>query len=210
VKGRSFHLVSHWRLQATLDEVWQLVARPEDFPRWWPAAFTYSLPIQTGDETGAAKVVRLEGRGFLPLLLRWHAVATHVEPAQRLVNRVWGDFEGDETWVLSGDGGWVDLEHQLNVDFRSAVIRGFGPLGRALLAANHRWSMARGEESMILELRRRSALAEPVPHAPAGISRKTWALALGGAGLIALTMLGLRRTDRESMEAAREHSAVSR
>jgi hypothetical protein len=46
------------------------------------------------------------------------------------------------------------------VSVSKPLLRGLTWLLRPLFAANHRWAMARGEESLHLELRRRRATSE--------------------------------------------------
>jgi hypothetical protein len=186
----AFYISSRWRLDASPDEAWDLISRPEDFPRWWPAAFTDSLTIQSGDETGAQKVVRLESRGFLPLLLRWHLAATQLERPRRLLNRVWGDFEGTETWTLAPVGGGVTVTHEWRIEFRSLLLRVLSTLLRPFFVANHRWAMRQGEQSLRLEIARRRAVDDAargrIRPPPAGVSRTTWGLAAAAGAVLAL------------------------
>jgi len=51
----------------------------------------------------------------------------------------------------------VIVTYDWRVTFDKAWLRRFVPVLRPILAANHRWAMARGEESLKLELRRRRA-----------------------------------------------------
>jgi hypothetical protein len=191
-----YHIVSHWRVRGTPEEAFDVITDAEGLPRWWPAAFTDSLGIQSGDETGEAKVVRLESRGFLPYLLRWHVVADEVERPTRLVNKVWGDFEGVGTWTLRQSGDWTELDHDWRIQVHMPLVSLLSPIFKPLFTANHRWAMARGEQSLQIEMDRRRAnndLERSLIEAPpGGVRRSTWGLAFGAGALVALMLMRRR------------------
>ena len=90
-----------------------------------------------------------------------------VAPA-RLVSRIDGDFVGEGVWSISPAGDGTRAQLEWNVEVRKGVVRRLTPLLRPLFAWNHRWAMAKGEESLKLELARRHAkTAEEVARIPA-------------------------------------------
>jgi len=187
------HVTSHWRVLGTPEEVFEIIAKAADLPRWWPAAFRDSLPIQTGDETGTARVVRLESRGFLPYVLRWHVVTKSVDRPHHLVNEVWGDIQGVIVWTLAADGDYTTVDSDWRISIHMPLLGLLSPIVNPFYSANHRWAMAKGEESLKLELQRLRAASQAarsqVAQPPAGVERSTWAIALGAGALLALLML---------------------
>jgi hypothetical protein len=70
-----------------------------------------------------------------------------------------GDFEGRGIWTFKQDGPWVDVVYDWKISAEKPLLRYFSFLIKPLFAANHRWAMAKGEESLALELARRHAKA---------------------------------------------------
>lgn len=55
------------------------------------------------------------------------------------------------------DGAFVDISYDWRISAEKPLLRRLSFLLKPIFAANHRWAMARGEESLRLELRRRRA-----------------------------------------------------
>jgi hypothetical protein len=68
-----------------------------------------------------------------------------------------GDLDGNGRWTFQPDGPEVVITYHWRVAADKALLRRLSWLLRPVFAANHRWAMARGEESLRLELRRRRA-----------------------------------------------------
>lgn len=71
--------------------------------------------------------------------------------------RASGDFEGEGRWSFQANGPNVDIEYIWTIEANKPLLRYLSFLLRPLFAANHRWAMARGEESLQRELSRRRA-----------------------------------------------------
>ena len=83
-----------------------------------------------------------------------------------------GDLQGTGRWTFGQDGPEVVITYDWRVSAAKPLLRRLTWLLRPVFAANHRWAMARGEESLRLELRRRRAASEaqrdlvPAPPGP--------------------------------------------
>ena len=66
-----------------------------------------------------------------------------------------GDFVGTGVWTLKQDGDYADVIYDWRIAADKPLLRYGTPIFRPIFAANHRWAMARGLESLELELRRR-------------------------------------------------------
>ncbi len=53
----------------------------------------------------------------------------------------------------------MDVRYDWRVDLQKPLLRALSPLLRPLLAGNHEWSMARGQEGLRAEIERRRLLA---------------------------------------------------
>jgi hypothetical protein len=95
----------------------------------------------------------------------------------------------------------VDVTYDWQLRGEKPLLRRLSFLLRPVFTANHRWAMARGEESLRLELERRAATADKrgqVPPPPGPTSLRTFLLAIGIAS-VAGTVVGamLRRHRRQ-------------
>jgi len=157
MSSSQYRFVTRWRVEGTPEEVYRLVDDPAGFVRWWPAVWLRVELLDPGDREGVGKVVRYLSKGWLPYLLRWTARTIEKEFPHRIVLRASGDFEGEGRWSFKADGSHADIEYLWMIEANKPLLRYLSFLLRPLFAANHRWAMARGEESLRLELARRRA-----------------------------------------------------
>jgi ribosome-associated toxin RatA of RatAB toxin-antitoxin module len=173
-----YRFLTHWRVPGTPEEVFRIIEDVTDYPRWWPAVWLKVEVLQPGDANGIGKVVRLTSKGWLPYILQWTATTVDKESPRRAALRASGDFEGEGRWTFRADGPHVDIEYLWSVNAQKPVLRYLSFLLRPIFAANHRWAMARGEESLRLELARRHAQTPgeraqiPAPPQPVFLSER--------------------------------------
>jgi hypothetical protein len=97
--------------------------------------------------------VSLYTKGWLPYTLRWEFRVTEARPGGfSLV--AWGDFDGRGIWTFEQDGEWVNITYDWKIKAEKPLLRYFSFIMKPLFSANHRWAMAKGEESLKLELAR--------------------------------------------------------
>ena len=68
--------VTHWRVQATLEEVTDILGDATGLMRWWPAVYLDVRELVPGDEQGVGAVVSLYTKGWLPYTLHWQLRVT--------------------------------------------------------------------------------------------------------------------------------------
>jgi len=78
------------------------------------------------------------------------------EPPRRLAITATGDFNGIGVWTLEQDGGFVNATFDWRLTADKPLLRYLSFLFKPFFSANHRWAMARGEQSLKRELVRRS------------------------------------------------------
>jgi hypothetical protein len=200
VASNEYRFLTHWRVQGTVDEVFDILQDPEDLVRWWPSVYLDVRVLEPGDDDGVGKVVGLYTKGWLPYTLRWSFRTTQVTRPTGFAIEASGDFVGTGAWTLEQDGPWVVATYDWRIDAEKPLLRRLSFLVKPMFEANHRWAMARGEESLTLELRRRHTVpgeqalvpAPPGPTSPkAFLAAGAGALALGTAA--AAAVLRLRR-----------------
>ena len=194
--SNEYHFITRWRVQGTADEVFDAISHPLDYPRWWPSVYLKTEEIEPGDALGIGRRIRLHTKGWLPYTLLWESTATESVKPQRLAIRANGDFNGRGIWTFQQDGEFVDVTFDWKLTADKPLLRWLSFLFKPVFSANHRWAMARGLESLKLELLRRHThnseelQAIPVPPGPNRTSG-LWLL-LGTAALVAVIVAGVR------------------
>ncbi len=154
-----YHFITEWRVQGTAQEVADILDDAAGLTRWWPSVYLDVKVLEKGDEAGLGKVVDLYTKGWLPYTLRWQFRVTEVrDDGFTLIAQ--GDFEGRGIWTFKQEGPWVNVIYDWKISAEKPLLRYFSFLMKPIFSANHRWAMAKGEESLILELERQHAKTE--------------------------------------------------
>jgi len=185
----SFHVRTTWCVQAEAAEVYEVLAAVVNMERWWPAAVRDALEIQSGGPAEESLVYRITTRGWMPYVMRWHFRITHAQPPVRLGIEAWGDIEGRLTWTLQQVGREVNAIMDGEIRLNKPPLKALRRLYQPLFASNFRWAMAKGEESLRLEIDRRHTREQdvpllPEPPPPAPIPWKSLALGLSVIGAL--------------------------
>jgi hypothetical protein len=153
-----YHFTTHWRFPDTrIEEVSDILEDYAALPRWWPSVYLDVRVIEPGGAHALGAKVALFTKGWLPYRLRWTFNVTAVNYPFGSTLVASGDFVGNGVWTMVQQGSLAAAAYDWNIEADKPLLRYLTPVLRPLFAANHRWAMARGEESMALELRRRRA-----------------------------------------------------
>ncbi len=170
--GNAYHFVTHWRVEGTVEEVFEVLDDATDLVRWWPSVYLQVEQRKPGDADGVGKEVRLHTRGWLPYTLIWQFRVVEVRKPYGWTLEAWGDFVGRGVWTFEQDGPWVEVTYDWRVRADKPLLRYLSFLLKPVFAANHRWAMKQGLESLRRELARRAAEAardhSARPAAPPG------------------------------------------
>jgi hypothetical protein len=157
VAGNDYHFITQWRVRSTPEEVSKILEDAEDLARWWPSVYLEVEVLEPGDEHGVGKLVRLYTKGWLPYTLRWQFRVTESRYPAGFTLQALGDFEGQGIWTFDPEGEYVNITYDWKIGTRKRLLNALSFLFKPVFAANHRWAMARGLESLNLELARRHA-----------------------------------------------------
>lgn len=150
-----YHFITHWRVEATVEEVSDVLDDACDLVRWWPSVYLAVEEVEPGGPGGVGKVVRLHTRGRLPYTLTWHFRVVESRKPHGWTLEAWGDFVGRGTWTFTQDGPFVDIEYDWRVRADKPLLRYLSPLLKPIFSANHHWAMRQGEAALKRELARR-------------------------------------------------------
>jgi hypothetical protein len=149
-----------WRVAGTVAEVRDVLADGPSLPRWWPAVYLAVEPLKDGDDSGCGSEIALFTKGWLPYTLRWTLRVVEPITDTGFALTATGDLDGTGRWTFTPDGSEVVITYDWRVSAGKPLLRRLTWLLRPMFAANHHWAMARGEESLRLELRRRRATSD--------------------------------------------------
>jgi hypothetical protein len=152
--SNDYHFITHWRVEGGIDEVADILKAADDLPRWWPSVYLDVKVLDPGDKDGIGKIVSLHTRGWLPYTLRWQFRVTESRYPHGFSLEGWGEFNGRGIWTLEQDGPNVNVTYDWKIRADKPLLRSLSFLFKPIFSANHRWAMARGEESLKLELAR--------------------------------------------------------
>lgn len=177
--SNDYHFVTTWHIAATPDEITAVLGDAAALARWWPSVYLRVRELQPGDAAGLGKVVSLWTKGWLPYTLRWQFTVTESDPPHGFRLEAEGDFIGVGIWSLVPErtaddpgGPMTTVTYDWTVVAEKGVLKRLSVVMKPIFSANHHWAMARGEESLRLELARRHAASDPtiaaaIPPPPA-------------------------------------------
>lgn len=197
--SNDYHFITHWRVQSTIKEVSEIIGNAADLVRWWPSVYLDVNILEPGDEHGLGRVVSLYTKGWMPYTLRWSFRVTEVQP-DGFTLEAWGDFEGRGIWTFQQDGSWVDITYDWKILAEKPLLKYFSFIMKPIFSVNHRWAMAKGEESLKLEIARRHAASPAevtrLPAPPRPTPKSPVPLLLGSIGVLALAGIAFRSITR--------------
>ena len=198
--SKDYHFITHWHVPGQVKEVTDIIGDSEALVRWWPSVYLNVEELEPGDADGIGRVISLYTKGWLPYTLRWQfrISARHADGFTLVAT---GDFEGRGIWTFKQNGPMVEATYDWKISAEKPLLRYFSFIMKPIFSANHHWAMARGEESLKLELARRRATTNEersqIPAPPAATSSSPFPLVLTALMcMTVLTLLGYLATKR--------------
>jgi hypothetical protein len=186
-RSNQYHFVTRWQVEGTCGEVADVIGAPTELTRWWPAVYLDVQEVDPPDARGLGGRVRLLTKGWLPYTLMWECVVTKSQYPYGLTIEAVGDFTGRGEWTFEQDGPFVNVTYDWRITAEKPLLRRWSSVLKPVFAANHRWAMRQGEESLKLELARRRATSAAAKNAvplPPGPITYAGIVVLGGAVLL--------------------------
>ncbi len=147
--SNAYHFEDRWYVPFPMERVFDVLARPEEYPRWWRGVYLSATPLD-----GESKRTAVVARGRLPYKLRFTIESVMQERPRLIAFRASGDFETNlSRWVLEprGEGAAVTLEWNPRVE--KPVVKFLSPVLKPVFRWNHEWTMRRGERLIAEYLR---------------------------------------------------------
>ena len=167
-----YHFITTWRVKATLEEINTIIGDALSLPRWWPSVYLDIKEVVPGRTDGIGRIISLYTKGWLPYTLKWQFRVTEARYPHGFALEAWGDFVGRGIWTFAQDGDQVNVTYDWKIVAAKPLLKYFSFIMKPIFSANHHWAMARGEESLLLELQRRHTATDaerraiPAPPGP--------------------------------------------
>ncbi len=138
-----YEFLTTWCLDVPIEPVWQLIERPEGYPKWWKGVQAVEL-LRAGGVAGVGQVSRLRWRSLLPYTLTFDIEVTRVEAPHLIEGAATGALEGRGIWRLYTSPTGTAVVYDWRVRTTEAWMNVLGPLARPAFAWNHDLVMRQG------------------------------------------------------------------
>jgi hypothetical protein len=156
---QEYDFLTKWRFEkCSINEVADILEDTAALPQWWPELFKSVKIVQAGKDHRLGQIADCVCKARLPYALRFRYTVTEDRYPNGSTIDSTGDLVGRGIWRLAARADGVDVEYSWHVKLEKFLLRLLSPGLRPLLAWNHDWSMARGEEGLRREIVRRRSL----------------------------------------------------
>ena len=146
-----YRFVTIWKIDSTLENVWDELYHSENWPRWWKGVLSVDK-LAPGDENGVGTVSRYTWQSRLPYKLTFEMRATRVEPMSLLEGVALGDLDGKGIWRFSTDGPVTIARYDWNVRTTKWWMNLLAPIAGPIFKWNHNVIMNWGAQGLAKRL----------------------------------------------------------
>ena len=142
-----YHLLTIWRIEAPLEEVYAAVQNSLRWPEWWPGV-QKAEQVSFGNADGIGSIWRYSWQGRLPYRLRFEVCATRIEKLVSIEGTARGDLEGIGRWTFSREETVSVVRCEWHVRSTRWWMNLIAPLARSLFIRNHSLIMEQGGKGL--------------------------------------------------------------
>ena len=147
-----YRLLTIWRIQAPLDEVYAAIHNSLRWPDWWPGVQKVEQ-VAAGDADGVNSVWRYSWQGQLPYRVVFEVCATRIERLVAIEGTTRGDLEGIGRWHFSRQDAVSIVRCEWHVRSTRWWMNLIAPVARSMFIRNHARVMAQGGAGLARLLR---------------------------------------------------------
>lgn len=146
-----YRLLTIWRIEAPLEEVYAAIHNSLRWPEWWPGAEKVEQ-VAAGDTEGIGSVRRYAWQGQLPYQVVFEVRTTRIEKLVAIEGTARGDLEGVGRWQFSREAGVSVVRYEWHVRSNRWWMNLTAPVARSMFIRNHGLLMAQGGEGLARRL----------------------------------------------------------
>jgi len=147
-----YHLLTVWRIEAPLAEVFAAIEDTLRWPDWWPSVRKVDQTL-AGDAKGIGSVRRYVWQGRLPYRVVFDVCATRIDDLAALEGVATGDLAGTGHWRFSSQGRLSIVHYEWHVHSKRWWMNLVAPVARALFIRNHAQIMTQGGKALARRLK---------------------------------------------------------
>lgn len=142
-----YRLLSIWRIEAPLEDVYAAIHNSLCWPDWWLGAQKVEQTA-AGDADGINSVRRYSWQGQLPYLVVFEARTTRIKKLVSIEGVAQGDLEGIGHWNFSREGTISIVRYEWYVRSNLWWMNLISPVARSMFIRNHAMLMEQGGEGL--------------------------------------------------------------
>lgn len=142
-----YRLLTIWRIEAPLEEVYEAVHNSLRWPDWWPGVQKVEQ-VAAGDADGINSIWRYSWQGQLPYRVVFDVCATRIEKLATIEGIARGDLEGIGRWYFSRHGAGSIVRCEWHVRSTRWWMNLIAPVASAMFIRNHALVMKQGGEGL--------------------------------------------------------------
>ena len=150
-----YSFVTHWRIGASEEAVWDAIYEVERWPEWWPGVES-AKKIRPGNAQGIGALHRFVWKSKLSYRLTFEMETLRAERPRLIEGRSYGELEGKGVWRLERDGEWTNVRYDWNVRTNVPWMNLLAPVFAPAFRWNHDEIMRRGEQGLKHRLERKA------------------------------------------------------
>jgi hypothetical protein len=147
-----YHLLTIWRVEAPLEEVYAAIENSLRWPDWWPSVRKVEQ-IADGDARGIDSVRRYAWQGKLPYRVVFDVCATRIEENLAIEGVATGDLAGTGSWRFSSQGKLSVVRYEWHVHSKRWWMNLVAPVARTIFTRNHAQIMEQGGKALARRLK---------------------------------------------------------
>lgn len=145
-----YRFEDHWYVPFPIDNVWEVLSRPTEYPRWWRGVYLSAQALDRDASGKSSKRVAVVARGWLPYKLRFTIENLRLDKPRLIEFKASGDFATDVSrWVLKPEGNGTSVTLEWNPRVEKPGVKFFSPILKPLFRWNHDWTMKRGQQQIV-------------------------------------------------------------
>jgi len=146
-----YHLLTIWRIEAPLEEVYATIRNSPHWPDWWPGMQKVE-EVVAGDANGINSVLRYFWQGRFPYRMVFEVRVTRIEQRVAIEGAVQGDLEGVGRWHFINDGAVCVVRYEWHARSTRWWMNLIAPFTRSMFVRNHGALMRQGAEGLARRL----------------------------------------------------------
>ena len=136
--ANEYHFITRWVLDASCEEVYELLEDAEALSVWWPSVYLDVKIIEKGKPGGIGKVVELFTKGWLPYTLRWKFRVTESNRPHGFSLEAFGDFVGIGVWKFNPlNATQCEAIYDWKINAEKPFLKTFSFVMKPIFSANH-------------------------------------------------------------------------